>query len=86
MYQVQIHMLILTKGEIIIGNSESSSGWLTGHIGSREGIFPASYVWQLDPSILKVYYYFLNTDFFANFSYLINILTILLEIYAKEDI
>ncbi|OXU22019.1 hypothetical protein TSAR_006757 [Trichomalopsis sarcophagae] len=45
--------LSFSQGEIIIGNAESSSDWLTGHIGPREGIFPASYVWQLDLNILK---------------------------------
>ncbi|KAJ8679503.1 hypothetical protein QAD02_015290 [Eretmocerus hayati] len=41
------------QGELIIGNVETSSAWLTGHIGPREGIFPASYVWQVDSTVLK---------------------------------
>ncbi|XP_058802732.1 dynamin-binding protein-like [Phymastichus coffea] len=41
-------------GELIIGNPEASSGWLSGHTDVREGIFPASYVWQVDTNQLKI--------------------------------
>lgn len=41
-------------GEMIVGSAEASSGWLSGHIDSRQGIFPASYVWQLDSNEVQV--------------------------------
>lgn len=49
-----ISFLSIIKGELIIGNPEASSGWLSGHTDVREGIFPASYVWQVDSNQLKV--------------------------------
>ncbi|XP_043283380.1 dynamin-binding protein-like [Venturia canescens] len=41
------------EGELIVGGHLVEENWLFGSIEPRQGIFPISHVWHLNPSILK---------------------------------
>lgn len=45
--------LFFTKGELIIGISQVNENWWYGRIGARTGMFPITYVWQLESKLLK---------------------------------
>lgn len=42
------------SGELIVGVSQVNENWWYGRIGERTGMFPVTYVWQLDSRLLKV--------------------------------
>jgi hypothetical protein len=42
------------SGELIIGISQVNENWWYGRIGARTGMFPITYVWQLESKLLKV--------------------------------
>lgn len=46
--------LSFRKGELIVGIREIDVNWWEGSIGSRKGMFPTTYTWQLDSSYIKV--------------------------------
>nr|CAD7202169.1 unnamed protein product [Timema douglasi] len=45
--------LTFQRGELIVGLNQVNSNWWSGKIGDRLGIFPTTYVWQLDSKYLK---------------------------------
>ena len=38
----------------MVGISQVEANWYLGYIDSRQGIFPLTHVWHVDPTILKV--------------------------------
>nr|CAD7410689.1 unnamed protein product [Timema poppensis] len=48
--------LTFQRGELIVGLNQVNSNWWSGKIGDRLGIFPTTYVWQLDSKYLKTYH------------------------------